>query len=298
MQSFFNKINIFEVRINLEDCSQCKRCIRDCPTFSLDEGSLQSGKALMSCTRCGQCVDECPKAAISYHIKGTPIGVSANTARLLFLYPAIFFFSLVGAGVMTVRTVADSQVDHDWQLHLSPRCACRRRYGNMLKLKSILGYSAAALSILVMLATLGVFVMSDLPESFLSATGLVTSPNYSGGEVVRTIDHGAYRTAIHRPVFDALIGERKEGFIQVAWGPAGALPARIDEEIDVDADGQADVRVELETATRQATLTPYSPNVIDLEGVYRMEEGLAIRINLKNPRKTVRYVHKIFTRFL
>jgi len=101
LQSFFNKINIFELRIDLDKCSQCKRCLRECPTFSLDEGSLVSGKALMSCTRCGQCVDACPKGAMSYHIKGTRLGVSANTARLLFLYPAYILFCGFGGPVIT-----------------------------------------------------------------------------------------------------------------------------------------------------------------------------------------------------
>ena len=101
LQSFFNKINIFELRIDLDKCSQCKRCLRECPTFSLDEGSLVSGKALMSCTRCGQCVDACPKGAMSYHIKGTRLGVSANTARLLFLYPAYILFCGFGANVVS-----------------------------------------------------------------------------------------------------------------------------------------------------------------------------------------------------
>ena len=101
LQSFFNKINIFELRIDLDKCSQCKRCLRECPTFSLDEGSLVSGKALMSCTRCGQCVDACPKGAMSYHIKGTRISVSARTARLLFLYPAYILFCGFGAVVVS-----------------------------------------------------------------------------------------------------------------------------------------------------------------------------------------------------
>jgi len=100
LQSFFNKINIFELRIDLDKCSQCKRCFRECPTFSLDEGSLVSGKALMSCTRCGQCVDACPKGAMSYHIKGTRIGISPNAARLLFLYPAYILFCGFGANVI------------------------------------------------------------------------------------------------------------------------------------------------------------------------------------------------------
>ncbi|TLM97900.1 4Fe-4S dicluster domain-containing protein, partial [bacterium] len=101
MQSFFNKINIFEVRIDSAKCTQCKRCIRECPTFSLDEGSLESGKALMSCTKCGQCVDACPQGAITYHIKGTPIGIRPNTARVLFLYPAFILLSIVGGHIVT-----------------------------------------------------------------------------------------------------------------------------------------------------------------------------------------------------
>jgi hypothetical protein len=153
----------------------------------------------------------------------------------------------------------------------------------MAKLKSVLGYTVAALSIPVMIAAVLAFTVLDLGGPFISATGLKTSANWTGGEVVQTHEHGTYRTEVHRPVFDALIGERKEGFVQVAWRPADALPARIDEEIDADADGRADFRIELETATRQASLTPYSPNVIELEGVYRLGETLAIRVTLKNP---------------
>jgi len=101
LQSFWNKINIFELRIDPAKCTQCKRCLRECPTFSLDEGSLVSGKALMSCTKCGQCVDACPKGAMSYHIKGTPVGVRPNVARLLYLYPAFILFGVLGGNIIT-----------------------------------------------------------------------------------------------------------------------------------------------------------------------------------------------------
>ena len=101
MQSFFNKINIFEVRIDLDKCTQCKRCLRECPTFSLDEGSVVNGKALMSCTKCGHCVDACPKGAMSYHIKGTPVGVRPNVARLLFIYAAYVLVGFLGGNIMT-----------------------------------------------------------------------------------------------------------------------------------------------------------------------------------------------------
>jgi ferredoxin-type protein NapH len=98
MQSFLNKINIFEVRIDPAKCGQCQRCIRECPTFSMDESSLQSGRPRITCTKCAQCVDSCPKGAISYHIKGTSLRASPAVARNLFLVPAFVLMGLVGAG--------------------------------------------------------------------------------------------------------------------------------------------------------------------------------------------------------
>ncbi len=156
----------------------------------------------------------------------------------------------------------------------------------MTRLKTILGYIVAGLGIPIMIAALLPWtVLNEAGSQFVSATGLKTSANWTGGEVAQTIDHGVYQTDVHRPVFDALIGERQEGFVQVAWRPPEALPTHIDEAIDFDADGQADFRIELEPATRQATLTPYSPDVVKLEGVYDLGERLAIRVTLKNPAR-------------
>jgi len=96
LQSLLNKINVFEVRIDPEKCSQCRRCIRECPTFSLNEGSLESGKPLITCTKCARCIDVCVKNAPAFHIKGTSFHASPAVARVLYLYPGfvlLFFFS-------------------------------------------------------------------------------------------------------------------------------------------------------------------------------------------------------------
>ena len=156
----------------------------------------------------------------------------------------------------------------------------------MAKFKSILGYTLAVLCIpLMIFGTLAFSGIVPWGESFIKATDLKISANWTGGEVVQIVEHGTYQTEIQRPVFDALIGERKEGFIQIAWRPPEALPAFINEEIDFDADGQADFRIELQPASKQATITSYSPNVLGLEGVYNLGDKLAIRVKLKNPSR-------------
>jgi hypothetical protein len=150
--------------------------------------------------------------------------------------------------------------------------------------KAIYGYILAMLG--VPLVLFGLMAPSGgLGELFISATGLTHSPWIDGGEVVQTIDHGTYQTHVHRMVFDALIGERKKGFVQIDWLPPDALPARIDEEIDADGDGQADFRVEVEAATKETTLTPYASWVLELEGTYKLEDFLAVRVTLKNPSR-------------
>jgi ferredoxin-type protein NapH len=100
LQSLANKINVFDVRIDPDKCSRCKQCIRSCPTLSVDEASLESGCMLVTCTKCGQCVDACPREAISFHIKGTRVGISANAARVLFLYPTFIFFAAFGGSII------------------------------------------------------------------------------------------------------------------------------------------------------------------------------------------------------
>lgn len=154
----------------------------------------------------------------------------------------------------------------------------------MAKLKSILGYTMAVLSFFIMVVlfpALGAFA-----EPLITTTGLTVSPNYTGGEVKQTIDHGVYQTQVHRMVFDdTLIGERKEGFIQVDWRPLDGLPAHIDEEIDADGDGQADFRVEVDTANKESTLTPYASWVLELEGTYKPEGLLMVRVRLRNPSR-------------
>lgn len=149
----------------------------------------------------------------------------------------------------------------------------------MKTLKGFLGYMWAFLTVFIVLAT---FVGNDyFSEKLASATGVTVSPWFSGGEVVKTVDHDAYTTYIHRPVFDALIGERKEGFIQLNWEPFAGLPPVIQETIDYDGDSKDDFLVTLDTKTGGVSLTASNPTVLSIEQSYRLNKGWAVRVILK-----------------
>ncbi|MBN1381834.1 MAG: hypothetical protein JXA41_09185 [Deltaproteobacteria bacterium] len=149
----------------------------------------------------------------------------------------------------------------------------------MKKLKSFLGYTWAAAAIIIAPATfLGHTYFS---HAIATATGVTVHPRFSGGGVIKTIDHGGYITSMHRPVFDALFGRTHEGFIQIKWEPAAALPQVITEGFDYDGDSRDDFMVTLNTATGETALTKRHPAVLDHEKSYRLRNGWAVRVMLK-----------------
>jgi len=98
--SLTNKINVFDVRINKDTCSNCEKCIKACPTLSLNKEDLTAGKPSITCMKCGSCIDACSKRAIHYHIKGTPVEKNYSWARNLFLYPAFMLLVAFIGGPM------------------------------------------------------------------------------------------------------------------------------------------------------------------------------------------------------
>ena len=106
-QSIFNKTSIFDVKIDKSRCVPCNLCQNACPTLSLSKDSIGEGKTLLSCMRCGACVDACPRNAAIWHIKGTPLSVNPERARLMFLYCAwamatMFGGSIIAEGLHTI----------------------------------------------------------------------------------------------------------------------------------------------------------------------------------------------------
>jgi polyferredoxin len=99
-QSIFNKISIFEIKIDRTRCKSCVICQNACPNLSLSQESIAKGETLMSCMKCGACVDVCPRQAAVWHIKGTDVAVKPERARLLFLYGAWAMAVMVGGSII------------------------------------------------------------------------------------------------------------------------------------------------------------------------------------------------------
>jgi len=106
-QSIFNKISIFDVRIDQARCKSCNICQNACPNLSLSKESIARGETLISCMKCGACIDACPRQAAVWHIKGTQVALKPERARLMFLYAAwamaiLFGGSIIAQGIATI----------------------------------------------------------------------------------------------------------------------------------------------------------------------------------------------------
>jgi hypothetical protein len=153
----------------------------------------------------------------------------------------------------------------------------------MFRIRSYLAYGWALLAVPLVLVTF--MGMPSLAGKLVAVTGLHVHPMYTGGEVAQTLDHPQYKTIVHRPVFDGLIGQRQTGFVQIRWEPAADanLPDSIDEQIDFDQDGKADLRIQLDTATDKARLEALDKRVVSVQEVIRVGKGRIVRIDLRNP---------------
>jgi len=157
---------------------------------------------------------------------------------------------------------------------------------NILRmLKSVFGYTWAALCLIVVLAT---FIgLNFWAHTLANETGIHVSPRFSGAEVRQTIDHGSYKTLLHRIVFDGLVSERSEGFVQIDWVPQDKqlLPAVFEEDLDIDGDGAIEISVRVEPSTGKAELLRKAPWVLGTESLISADSERILRVRLRNPRK-------------
>ncbi len=109
-----------------------------------------------------------------------------------------------------------------------------------MKLRTKLGYTAAGMTVFAALLT--PFLLFGLFTKGFAALGLHVDEMYSGGPKVRTVQIASYSIDIHRPVFPHMLQSEKP-FVQLDWKPVSALPPHVSDVVDVDGDGQPDIRV-------------------------------------------------------
>lgn len=129
---------------------------------------------------------------------------------------------------------------------------------------SKLGYTAAGMTMLA--AVLVPFVLMGLFTKGFTKLGLHVDEMYGGGPTVRTIQAEGYTIAVHRAVYPHLLQTEKP-FVQLDWKPAGALPQHVSETVDIDGDGQPDVRVSFDVP--KDSKTPLRVNVEALNPRYQ-----------------------------
>jgi len=106
-----------------------------------------------------------------------------------------------------------------------------------------LGYTAAGVTVFA--ALLVPFILWGSFTKAFAGLGLHVDEVYSGGPKVRTIQLAGYAIDVHRPVTPHMLQSEKP-FVQLDWRPAKALPPHISDVVDVDGDGQPDLRVEFD----------------------------------------------------
>ncbi len=105
---------------------------------------------------------------------------------------------------------------------------------------AILAYTAAGLTLAA--AALTPFLLIGAFSAGVAHAGLHIDPAYSGGTVARILARPGYNITVYQPVRPHLL-QRVDPFVQVAFSPTGSLPARVSDEVDLDGDGQPDVRI-------------------------------------------------------
>jgi hypothetical protein len=153
----------------------------------------------------------------------------------------------------------------------------------MKKLLSIPAYLWAIACLLLIPIT---FIGNDSLASQLAKLPFMkVNPLYSGGEISDSINAPELNIYIYKPVFEAFIGESKEGFVQIRFSSAGNLPDIISKSIDYDKDGINDFDVNIDTRNGETQLKHFNPLVTEMEISSKVKEDWIIRVGLKNPSR-------------
>ena len=140
----------------------------------------------------------------------------------------------------------------------------------MRRLRSLLGYGMATLVLAILFIT--PFNLLSRFSGLVGGLGLRPHPKFAGGPVARTLDRGSYQVEISAPAREIGPLEQKFHFVQVSWSPLKALPERIQEQLDLDGDGRAEVALAFAVPKDSAGPLRGSVQVLDSAKVAPIQE--------------------------
>ena len=163
-----------------------------------------------------------------------------------------------------------------------------------MRVREKLGYTAAGLTVLA--AVLVPFLLYGRFTKGFAALGLHVDEVYSGGPKVRTLKTASYSIVIHRPVSPHLLQSEKP-FVQLDWEPVSALPGHVSDAVDVDGDGQPDIRVSFDVpkdvkALLRVNVEALNPRYETMRNVgkerfskliVRVDDAILVRVPLAQP---------------
>jgi hypothetical protein len=153
----------------------------------------------------------------------------------------------------------------------------------MKKLVQIFAYTWAIICALLIPVT---FMGNGQFATLLSKLPFMkVSPIYSGGVADRVIEKSGMKITINKPVFEALIGESREGFVQIRFSDSTQLPATIMQVIDYNNDGSGDFILNINTRSNQTQMEPINKNVRQLIVSSKVKNDWIVRVGLVHDKK-------------
>jgi hypothetical protein len=147
----------------------------------------------------------------------------------------------------------------------------------MKKIKIVAGITWAFLGlILIVIFFPG---LNSFSSSAARLPFMKINPNYTGGEIARQIISEGCTLDIRKPVFDGLIKERKNGFIQIDWH--GNLPEKLIDTIDYNLDGIPDFNIAVDRNQSKTDLEPINNKVKKVRISTPTSYGRAVRVDLR-----------------
>ncbi len=154
----------------------------------------------------------------------------------------------------------------------------------MKTLRTIPAYLWAVICVLLIPAA---FIGNDsFAKQLAKLPFMKINPIYTGGEVARITSDSTLKITINKPVFEALIGESSEGFVQIKFECDSLLPEIIRQNIDFNNDGVQDFKLAVNTKTSDTQFEALNKkDVIGLGISTMVKDYWIVRVEVRNPGK-------------